>query len=549
MATKILSIEVGNSVTRICEMDYKAKDPKVHKYFCIPTPVGVVEDGFVNDRPDFALSLKKALNENRVKTKQVVFVVTSSKLVTREVSVPAIKANQVGSYIKANANDYFPIDLASYELAHVVLGTEKGEDGKDKYRVLAIAAGKDLISGYAKLASDCGLRLMTLDYSGNSVYQIMKSECGDATKLVIKLEDNNAIATIISNHKMMLQRNIACGFDRAVQAYMDMSDSYEMNAADAFMQMTGRSWIKGVLSERTKMIEREDVYSDSEEEDEKRKKITATFTQLISNMTRVIELYNSKGAQEPITEIVLVGMGAEIAGLTKLLTNELRLQTKTVRNFTSASTFQTIDSVSMGRYVGVLGASFAPVAFSSENMKKKDAKKVPYSLLTTLVYVVFLVVVGVLLTKAYVPYMKAQDDEKRLKSLEVQYAQAEVVHKQYLSMKDFHQQVTEKHRRTLHSNDELVAFLTELEEKMPADLVVTSFYSDAESASFIMNVPNLEEAAVIFQTLREFESLQDVTAQLIAGNGESEGFYSFEVFCIYYPIPVSDTAEVAGTAE
>ena len=106
MAGKILSIEIGNSITRICEMDYRVKEPKVYRYFCIPTPAGAVEDGFVTEKPDLALAIKKVIAENKIKTKLVVFTVTSSKIVTREVTMPALKMNQVGSFIKANANDY-----------------------------------------------------------------------------------------------------------------------------------------------------------------------------------------------------------------------------------------------------------------------------------------------------------------------------------------------------------------------------------------------------------------------------------------------------------
>ena len=50
---KILSMEVGYSTTRICEMDYRVKTPKVYKYVSIPTPVGVMDDGFVAVNEEF----------------------------------------------------------------------------------------------------------------------------------------------------------------------------------------------------------------------------------------------------------------------------------------------------------------------------------------------------------------------------------------------------------------------------------------------------------------------------------------------------------------
>jgi len=547
MAGRVLSIEIGNTITRICEIDFRVKEPKVYKYFSIPTPMGVVEDGFVQVKPEFAAAIKKALNEHKVKSKQVVFTVTSSKIVTREISLPAIKMNQVGNYIKANANDYFPIDLGSYELAHVVLSSEKGEDNKDKYRVLAIAAGKDLVAGYAKFASACGLKMVSLDYSGNSVYQIMRSECGEDTKLVIKIEDNFTIASIISNQCLMLQRNIAYGFERAVQAYMDMADSYAIKPEEAFEELCVKGHLNVTLGAKRRLTGFETPAAEVDSETEKRNKITATFGQMISNLARLIELYNSKWPLQPVSEVVLVGLGAEIEGLMQLLSNELHLPVKVIRNLEKVTNFRTIGDESLGKYIAVAGASLAPVNLLSDDGKSrgKSGKKVPYALFTTMTYIVFLVVVGIMLTMAYLPLWGEQVIEKELKRQEASYAEAEAVHRQYIAMSDFYHSVNNTYKLTEHSNDELVAFLQELEEKMPADLVVTEFYSDAEMARMELNVPNMEQVATIFQTLREFESLIDVGTTSIKDGDNAPFFYTFEVYCYYKPILIDENTEAA----
>ena len=38
MNNRVLSIEIGNSFTKICEMDYKVKKPKVYKVLTVETP-------------------------------------------------------------------------------------------------------------------------------------------------------------------------------------------------------------------------------------------------------------------------------------------------------------------------------------------------------------------------------------------------------------------------------------------------------------------------------------------------------------------------------
>ena len=42
MNNRVLSIEIGNSFTKICEIDYKVKKPKVYKVLTVETPEGEI---------------------------------------------------------------------------------------------------------------------------------------------------------------------------------------------------------------------------------------------------------------------------------------------------------------------------------------------------------------------------------------------------------------------------------------------------------------------------------------------------------------------------
>lgn len=562
MAARILSIEIGNSITRVCEMDFRVKNPKVYKYFCVPTPQGVLEDGFIHENAEFTLTLKRALSDNKIKTKSVIFSVTSSKIVTREITIPAIKMNQVGSYVRANANDYFPIDLSVYEIAHVVLGVEKEEGGKDKYRVMVMAAGKDLISGYAKFASNCGLRLNCIDYTGNGVYQIMKNECGDTPTLVIKIEDNSTIASVIANNSLILQRNLAYGIERAINTLMESPEFYESSYKEAFNTICQRACIKVALSDRTRIQEYDDTTDDSPQASEARDKITATFSQLIGNLVRVVELYNSKNPLEPVKQVIIAGVGGEVRNLSKLFANEMGLPTKVLKNLSSVTVYHSADDeAKMGRFVGVMGAGIEPVGLINAEVKQKGAKKVNYSLLTILVILLFGGVIAGICGTAFVAYNEEKNVEKQLLAKEAQYAEAEEIHNQYMAVQGFYADLEAKYKLTKNPNDNMVSFLQELEEKLPSDVNLTTLTSDTEKASMLFKVADYEEAAKVLQILRSFASVRDVTVGNASEESESDQEtdvedvrISFEAICYYWPDGVLETqetseAEEAGEAE
>ena len=532
---KILSIEVGNSITRVCEMDYKAKTPKVYKYFSIPTPQGVVEDGFVHENHEFIGSLKSALRENKITTKNVIFSVTSTKIVTREVTIPSIKLNQIGNYVKANANDYFPIELSVYEIAYVLLGNESSEDGKDKLRIMVIAAGKDLISGYANLASACGLKLNSIDYIGNGIYQMMRAESTDGATLVVKLEDKSAIASVISNGNLVLQRSLAYGTDRAIKAVVDSKEYYESDYDAAFKLMCQKPCIKAVLNERTRMKEQDLGNDDSEHAAEAREKVTATFTQLIGNLVRVVELYNSKDPMNPIRSIILTGAGAEIKNLTQLFTNEIGISTSVLRSSTSVNMIMT-DSDSMGRYVGCLGAGISCVGLTANDVGMKKKMTINYGLLTIMTLIVAIGIFAYLTLSAMLPYQEAQKEEARLKELEAKYQEAEVVHKQYENVQQLFQEVEQKCAMLNHPNDNMLDFIMELEEKFPSDVQLTALVSDGECATLSMKTKDFDEGAKVIQILRGFESVQDVVIngiETVEETDDEEGFTQFDVACYY----------------
>lgn len=579
---KILSIEVGYSLTRICEMDYKAKNPKVYKYVSIPTPEGVIEDGFLTDNAEFAAQLKKTLVENKIKTKQAVFSVTSSKIATREVTTPAVKMSQMDALVKANASDYFPIDLTEYELAHLVLGVVKGEDKADRYKVLVMAAEKKLVEGYEKLAMQCGLHLMALDYSGNSVYQIMKYECKEDTEMIIKVEERSTMAMVVSGQNLVLQRNVVYGVDDAVQTLMRSAAYEESTYEDALALMKRKTCIKVVLNDNTKVVEADDEENESENVSAARREITFALAPLINNIARVVDLYNSKNMEHPIKKVRLVGLGGDFSGLSKLFTNELGISTAVMNNLEHIAWNRSEGEGNPGRYIASIGAAFAPVGFVNEEKKKSDLKDVNYKNVSILFSIFVVVTSAAISMLALTRYYEAKDNQTRLQRLENEYLPAETVYNQYNNMTVFYNEVYSGYRLAEHPNDNLIAFLGELEEKLPADALLTEFTSNSEQAVLNMQVADKEQAAKVIETLRGFDSLMSVSVTGIAvveieeesseaealkealgeiledalgetgveaGENAENTRVEFSIVCTYYPVTANNTTAAAAAAQ
>ena len=168
MATKVLSIEIGQGLTRVVEMDYKVKNPKVYNYFTFETPRDVVEDGMVKRSEAFTGLFKAECERRGIKTNQVVFSVNSSRIARRDAKIPFVKEKQIQELLDTSATDYFPVDMTQYHLVYSIV--EKNAKGDDKgYRLNLLAVPNVLTASYFDFAQSLECHLLAVDYVGNSI--------------------------------------------------------------------------------------------------------------------------------------------------------------------------------------------------------------------------------------------------------------------------------------------------------------------------------------------------------------------------------------------
>ncbi len=561
---KVVSIEVGYSFIKLCEMDYKAKTPRVYRFAMVPTPLNVIEDGYLKESAGLRTAIKEALYRNKIKTKRAIFTVASSKIINREVTLPPVKPNMMESMIKANLKDYFPIDLSDHEISHVVLETFKDGDNAGRTRVLLVAAEKALVASYEALAQSCGLTLVDLDYVGNSIYQAVKKEANKIPSMILKIEENQTIITVVKNNNMMLQRSVNYGIDEAIHevAANPAFDVIEDN--DAWQLIKRRCCIKVTLDSDTQAVEPDTEQDDDMEIAQARMNVARTLAPLINSISRVVDFYNSRNS-EHIEQAYIMGMGGDMSGLSKLLTNELGIKTNVFRKLEGIVWHPSMGDGDLFNYVACIGATMAPVSFISGEKQQKQKQESNSKSLAVLLGVFFVVASAALAANGYITYQSEVEEQKRLQGLESTYLPAEQIYLRYNAMTTLYQDVLMGHLMTNRPNDNILNFLGELEEKLPADVSVLEFSSDDDQAVLRMQVADKDTAAGVIQNLRGFASLQYVSMssmqeveEEIEGEEERDDqeeaevrrYVEFGVICTYYPngyLPGQDPTAQTGT--
>ena len=558
MNNRVLSIEIGNSFTKICEIDYKVKKPKVYKVLTVETPEGVVVDGMLQPTQEYADHLVNALGTNGIRTKRVIFTISSTRVASREVQIPNVKANKIEALVKTNANDYFPVDLTQYEIGHYLAGGLT-EDGK--LRVMALAVPKALLNSYYQLAQMCGWEVECFDYSSNSLYQILRDEKTETVTMMIKIDENNTIVTVLSAGKVLLQRTVAYGVQDAIET-MITSGVYAVNdPMSAVERFQKKTCLNRVLHQGDKLWEEnagrwEDEDAGNVEVTAARQKITSSLETLIVGVSRVIDFYDSRNGDNPIQKTFVTGLGGSFSGMSKLFTNCLERKVHTLSDMEDKiGMSKAIRSTRPAAYISCLGAVLAPVGLIDKSQQKAKGMTVVSGTNYTFVSVAVLVL-GVILSIAMAVtsltrYFGTVAENVALQARVEELQPAQAVYNDYLATAAQYDKYQYLYEYTENPNENLVEFINELEQILPSSFWTNSFSSDMEGISMSVTVEGKAAAARTILNIRNMESIEDVQISNItdAQNELGESAVTFSITGTYADIHAdSEEAENTGDA-
>ena len=549
---KVLTIELGHSVIKLCEMDYKVKKPKIYQCQEAITPLGAVNDGYIADNKmkDLAYAIKETIARNGIKTKKVIFTVASAKIINREVTVPAVKESQISSVIQANLNDYFPVSLADYEVTQSLVQTIAGGADSGKHRVLVFAAEKTLIDSYRRLAHACGLDMLNVCCSGASIIESARGQATAGCQAIIKMEEKYSIISVMKDGVLLLQRSINYGVGDAMNEVATQPTFAAGDTLGVWRLITRQN----CTSEQVPNVKEAG-------RPEARAAVSEALTPLLNGIVRVFDYFNSHFDGNEIDNVSIIGLGAQFIGVPEVLGETLGIVCRKAGMFRELEMHDSDVLEKSDAYFSCIGAGFAVDGFVHDDGKGKLSKEPNYVLLSVLVAVLAFVVSIVLVVTSVLPFLEASAKKIDLEAKKITYQAGKDAYDKYVATNTLHNEIVYGTNMSQKPNDNLLLFFDELEKKMPADTLLDQLASDDKQCVMVMYVPNKSIAAKSINTLRTFESIQTVTVQTLEDVEPEEENYFFDdnfdngvdedeedvlaskqtytkivVNCVYYPV-------------
>ncbi|MBD5096956.1 MAG: pilus assembly protein PilM [Lachnospiraceae bacterium] len=514
---KVLSIDITNESITIIELTVsQKKQTNIHNVLIFETPEDAYEDGTIKDADRMAAAIREQLSSRGITNKNAIFVLSSAKIVNREVVVPFVKPNKIRGIINANSSEYFPVNIEDYVVSHSVLETVVDAENNKQIRVLAVAAPTQMVRSYYELAGLAGLNVVSVDYIGNAMLQLIKTQTSEnATTMVIQLGSESTVLNIVQGDNLLLQRTVPYGTNSVVNVIMDEK------GVDATTAMT--------LLQNDRLITVD--FDDNEE--------TGAFRYLINNIGRVMDYYASKNPDKPIDDVFLTGDGALIKGIDGLFKIQLNVNTRIMDSLYNIKFDPSIDlKVYNPVYlVTSIGAAFAPMGFDVIDPTAKVKGGSGVSLAPFVALTVIAAIAGAGL--AFYSIKQKNDAEAERDNLNAKIdaiSDIERIIQEHDQAKAEYMDVVAMYNATYQLNENVRMFISELEAKIPTTVVVTGFTSTNDGVNIPCVSADYDSIADFIMQLKKIECIDDAYVASISKRiDESTGqeSYEFTVTAIY----------------
>lgn len=522
MTKRVISVEAGVWWSKVALVEYRKKNPPVYQAFAFRTPEHAVEDGYIRDKDRFASALKEELRRHNIHEREVVFTLSSSKVVTREVLIPYVKDNKIDGIIDAQIRDYFPMDVSNYTVSYSKMDVVE-EDGKKQIKLLLVAIPDNLLNNYCTFAELAGLKVETFDYIGNGTVQLM-SDSFQKNAVVVQLEEQATVISIIENKRLVFQRVTPYGYGATLSAIIEhtilgVKDEYE--AFDFLLD-------HNVLYNTPVMPEMDDLAETRRRQqlaDEAYEDLAESLRYHLRICNTAIEYYQNQTKREFEGNLYLVGDGSRFMGMNKLFESEVPVPLQKIdfskiidlksekQRAVQSGVSQTVGTAGTPKkpraatpvgFLSVIGAAVHPIDARPKELQEADTKKnelrTAYMIFAGAAVISLGLILGSTIRQivATTQHNKLQDRIASLAYVQDTYDESNRVQAEEMKyeMIDI---------ESVSDNEQLLPLIEQLEKELPTTIKVESIQTEGSSVNLSMVS---EDKISVGQMLLNF---QDVT--------------------------------------
>lgn len=285
----MIGVDIGSFYTKIGSFDRKSD--KLNNMAIEKTPQNCIRNGYLSDINVLSDFLNEILKKKFAKEKKLSFCISSTDIIIREIIMPFMKDDELKNALKYEIDQYIP-NSDDYIVDYKQI--EHDEDGK-KLKTIIVAAPKEMIFGYLKLAKTLKLHLEVIDIYSNCIYKSIKKLCKPTgSTSVINIGAEYTDITIINEGKYAFSRVVKFGGNDINEIIANTYDT-DFKTAEEYKR-------------------EKPFFIDNEDYDSLRENTEKYVNSKLSEISRVFDFFESS-YHKGINEIFIIGGTSRLTGL------------------------------------------------------------------------------------------------------------------------------------------------------------------------------------------------------------------------------------------
>lgn len=257
---------------------------------------------------EVATAVKNLLKDLKISNRQVVTALPEYEIVSRLVSLPPLKENEIKDALKFEAETFVPYPIEQVSIDYEIVD----EDEAGRLSVFAIAARNDLIENYVKIFRAVGLELLAIESPAVSMRRVLKQmETASGATMVVDIGQKYSDIIGFKNDIINFARSMPVGGESLTRA-ISVNLGLDMASAEEYKKAYG-----------IKELELEGKIKNA---------IMPVFNSMAEEIRKAIALF-SESNNDGIELLVLSGGGAKMPGLAEELTKLLGVEVQVIQPF------------------------------------------------------------------------------------------------------------------------------------------------------------------------------------------------------------------------
>jgi type IV pilus assembly protein PilM len=336
----IFGLDIGYSSAKVLEADTTGKKQTVTGYGATAFEPGAVKDGVIVDPEPIANALFELFDKNlvgNITTRRVVLSIPASRSYNRNVHLPKLGTKELHDAINLEVEQYIPLPNSELYIDYSQIS-----ETADELELLVVAVPRKIIDSYLDLAKILGLEVVGVQTSiaaGGRLF--LQAESTDTPTVLIDFGSLSSDLTIYDKG-LIITSTVEGGGDNFTDL---IASTLNVNKQEAHIIKT--KYGLGVSKKQREITDG----------------LTPTLQQMVKEIKRMIRYYEERtNTERKITQVVTMGGGASMPGMSEYLTNLLRIPVRMCdpwQNLDFAD-LQPPNSVEKSIYVTVAGLALTP---------------------------------------------------------------------------------------------------------------------------------------------------------------------------------------------